>query len=169
MCAGCVMSGLLISGCQRGVNIREELVRADEGMWIPGPFSPAEMRVHPLTHAEMVGDKERVVLHVEVRDGWGDTIKGVGRVTVRMSRAGSGSSIGDSGTKWEIDLTDLATNVSYFDSVTRTYKFVLTGLPSWFAVDERGRLRVSFHTARSDGSIKTLQDEFEIVRVAMDQ
>jgi len=124
-----------------------------------------EMRVHPLTHVEKVGDRERVVLHVEIRDGWGDTIKGVGRVTVRLRKSGS-VTIGQGGVKWDIDLRDLATNVSYFDSVTRTYRFVITGLPGWFVDEGRGRLRVSFHTARADGTIKVLQDDFEILSLS---
>jgi len=155
------------AGCQRGVVIREEVVRAKEGMVLPGPFAPAEMRVHPLTHAEMVEGRVRVVLHVEIRDGWGDTIKGVGRVTVRLRKSGA-STMGESGVKWEIDLRDLATNVSYFDSVTRTYRFVISGLPDWFEVEGRGKMRVLFRTARADGKIESMQDDFEILSVSSD-
>ena len=155
------------AGCQRGVNIREEVTRAQDGMWVPGPFAPAEMRVHPLTHTEKAGDSERVVLHLEIRDGWGDTIKGVGRVTVRLRRSGS-TTIGQSGVKWDIDLRDLATNVSYFDSVTRTYRFVITGLPNWFTQQGVGRLRVDFRTARANGDIFSMHDEFEVVRISQE-
>ncbi|MFK7760044.1 MAG: hypothetical protein AB8C13_08860 [Phycisphaerales bacterium] len=153
-------------GCQRGVSIREEVSVGEDGMWIPGPFAPAEMRIHPLSHFEQVGDDSRIVLHMEVRDGWGDTIKGVGRVTVRLRRSDA-LTMGTSGVRWDIDLRNLATNVSYFDSVTRTYKFVLSGLPEWFESEGRGRVRVQFQTARTDGSIKAIQDDFEIVRILM--
>jgi len=155
------------AGCQRGVVIREEVVRAEEGMVRPGPFAPSGMRVHPLTHAEVVDGDVRVVLHMEVRDGWGDTIKGVGRVTVRLRKSGA-STIGESGVKWEIDLRDLATNVSYFDSVTRTYRFVISGLPGWFADEGRGKIRVLFRTARADGKVESLQDDYEILFVPSD-
>ncbi len=155
----------LSSGCGREVRvIREEVESAEEGMVRPGPFSPTEMRIHPLTHFEMVGDQERIVLHMEIRDGWGDTIKGVGDVQVNLRQSGS-TALGENGARWDIDLRDLATNVSYFDSVTRTYRFVLSGLPGWFAVDGRGRVRVNFRTGRADGTIKVLQDEFEILSV----
>ncbi len=157
-------SSLLPAGCQRGVVIREEVVRADEGMYLPGPFAPAMMRVHPLTHSEIYDGQTRVVLHVEIRDGWGDTIKGVGRVSVRLRRSGA-STIGETGVNWDIDLRDLATNVSYFDSVTRTYRFVITGLPDWFEVEGRGKMRVLFRTARADGTIESLQDDFEILSI----
>lgn len=166
---GAGLLGLLaLSGCYQGVNIREEVTRAEDGMWVPGPFAPTEMRIHPLTHAEVFGEQERLIVHMEIRDGWGDTIKGVGRVTIRFRKSGA-TTIGESGVKWDIDLRDLATNVSYFDSVTRTYKFVLTGLPDWFAVDGRGRMRLSFHTARTDGTIKTLQDDFEVLSVSVSE
>ena len=154
-----------MTGCQRGVVIREEVVRAEEGMVRPGPFAPAMMRVHPLTHTEVFDGQTRVVLHVELRDGWGDTIKGVGRVSVRLRRSGA-STIGETGVNWDMDLRDLATNVSYFDSVTRTYRFVITGLPDWFAVEGRGKMRVLFRTARADGTIESFQDDFEILGVA---
>ena len=155
---------LSLTGCQRGVVIREEVVQADEGMVRPGPFAPTTMRIHPLTHVEMVEAGERIVLHVEVSDGWGDTIKGVGDVQVNLRQSGA-RSLGQSGIRWDIDLRDLVTNVSYFDSVTRTYRFVLTGLPVWFTAEGRGRVRVLFRTGRADGSIEVMQDEFEIVRV----
>ena len=158
---------VVVAGCQRGVVIREEVVEADEGMVVPGPFAPTEMRIHPLTHAEAVGVNGQIVLHVEVRDGWGDTIKGIGDVQVRLRRSGA-TTLGESGTKWDIDLRDFSTNVSYFDSVTRTYRFVLTGLPDWFTLEGRGRLRVLFRTARADGSIEVFQDDFEIVSVITD-
>lgn len=163
----CVLlqSVLLVGGCQRGVVILEEVERAGEGMVRPGPFAPAEMRIHPLTHPETVGDRERIVLHMEVRDGWGDTIKGVGAVTVRLRRAGV-SAVGQDEIKWDIDLRDLTKNVSYFDSVTRTYRFVITGLPSWFTEQGTGRLRVDFRTARANGDIFSMHDEFEVVRIA---
>lgn len=157
------LAGCLV-GCQRGVVIREEVIEADEGMVVPGPFAPTAMRIHPLTHTEADGESSRIVLHVEVRDGWGDTIKGVGDVQVHLRRSGS-ATIGESGIKWDIDLRDLTTNVSYFDSVTRTYRFVLSGMPDWFAIEGRGKLRVQFRTARGDGSIEVFQDEFEIERV----
>lgn len=169
MCVtGLAMAGVMMcssAGCQRGVVIREEVVEADEGMIRPGPFAPSQMRIHPLTHVETLGDGERIVLHVEVRDGWGDTIKGVGDVQVNLRRSGA-ALLGQGGVKWDMDLRDLATNVSYFDSVTRTYRFVLSGLPAWFTSEGRGRVRVLFRTGRADGSIEVMQDDFEIVRVS---
>jgi hypothetical protein len=160
----CIAPIVVIVGCQRGVVIREEVIEADEGMVVPGPFAPTVMRIHPLTHTETVEESERIVLHVEIRDGWGDTIKGIGDVQVHLRRSGS-STIGETGTKWDIDLRDFSTNVSYFDSVTRTYRFVLSGMPDWFAHEGRGRIRVLFRTARADGSIEVFQDEFELLSV----
>lgn len=164
----CVLGAVVVStGCNRVVSIREEVTEADDGMVRPGPFSPAEMRIHPLTHVEPIGTKKRIVLHIELRDGWGDTVKGIGDLSVHLRKSGS-VSLGQGGTKWDIDLRDFEVNVSYFDSVTRTYRFVLSGLPEWFDTEGRGRLRVQYRTGRSDGSIKSMQDDFEILNVSSD-
>jgi len=164
---GVLLACVCVAGCNRVVNIREEVVAADEGMVRPGPFAPTEIRIHPLTHVELVGDQKQVVLHVEVRDGWGDTIKGIGDVKVLLRRSG-GASIGENRQQWDIDLRDFKTNISYFDSVTRTYRFVLGGLPDWFLSDGRGRVRVLFRTGRADGTVEVLQDDFEIVVINSD-
>ncbi|MBO6512539.1 MAG: hypothetical protein JJ974_01065 [Phycisphaerales bacterium] len=164
LAAGVLGAITLSAGCNRVVSIREEVTEADDGMVRPGPFAPSEMRIHPLTHVESVGDVKRIVLHMELRDGWGDTVKGIGAMSIQLGRSGS-ASIGQSGTRWDIDLRDFETNVSYFDSVTRTYRFVLSGLPDWFTADGRGRLRVQYRTGRTDGSIESMQDDFQLLDI----
>ncbi len=158
---------VLIPGCQGSVIFREQVVRTDDLLAVPGPFRPSVMRVHPLTHTETRADGEAVmVLHVELKDPWGDTVKGVGQVQVQLRRASTTSTIGDRGTRWDLDLRKIEENVTYFDSATRTYRVVLGGLPDWLdesvlAGDpEPARVRVLFHTAKADGEPVVLQDEF---------
>lgn len=166
---GAGIAGLLSlsGGCKNGVYFQEQVVRTDDMLAVPGPFRPAAMRVHPLTHTEL-GTKgtPELILHVELKDPWGDTVKGVGQMQVQLRRGASGTTIGDPGTRWDIDLRDIEENISYFDSATRTYRVVLGGLPGWLAQavqngqETDARLRVLFRTSKADGEAVVLQDEY---------
>ena len=154
-------------GCQGSMIFREQVVRTDDLLAVPGPFRPTAMRVHPLTHTETRGDGEPVmVLHVELKDLWGDTVKGVGQVQVQLRKASTTNTIGHRGTRWDMDLRDIETNISYFDSATRTYRIVLGGLPDWLdqsirdGAPDPSRVRVLFRTSKVDGEAVVLQDEF---------
>lgn len=158
---GLILLGF-VAGCSRVQIVREQVVRTEEGLAVPGPFAPRVMRVHPLTHTEVDNqDQARIVLHVELKDSWGDTIKGVGALQVQLRGSESQERM-----RWDIDLRDLDSNVGYFDSATRTYRVVLGGLPDWLdsAVrtgdGSRGRIRVLFRTAMADGEAVVLQDEY---------
>ncbi len=164
-------AGLLAlpGGCRNGIYFQEQVVRTEDMLAVPGPFRPAAMRVHPLTHTELGARGEaELILHVELKDPWGDTVKGVGQMQVQLRRGGSGSTIGDAGTRWDIDLRDIEENVSYFDSTTRTYRIVLGGLPAWLDAAVRGgeetdsRVRVLFRTSKADGEPVVLQDEYQM-------
>ncbi len=157
----------VLAGCQGSVIFQEQVVRTDDLLAVPGPFRPSAMRVHPLTHTETRSDGEPVmVLHIELKDPWGDTVKGVGQVQVQLRKATSTTTIGDRGTRWDIDLRDIEINISYFDSATRTYRIVLGELPDWLdqslraGSPEGARVRVLFRTAKADGETVVLQDEF---------
>ena len=154
-------------GCQGSIIFREQVVRTEDLLAVPGPFRPSTMRVHPLTHTETRADGAAVmVLHVELKDPWGDTVKGVGQVRVQLRRASATSTIGNRGTRWDMDLREIEENISYFDSATRTYRIVLGGLPDWLEESvlagdpEPARVRVLFRTAKADGEAVVLQDEF---------
>jgi len=145
----------------------EQVVRTKDLLAVPGPFRPATMRVHPLTHTEINGDGQPVmILHVELKDLWGDTVKGVGQLQVQLREQSTKSTIGNLGTRWDIDLRDIEVNVSYFDSATRTYRIVIGGLPEWLgdsvkAQEAAGaRVRVLFRTSKADGEVVVLQDEY---------
>lgn len=165
--AAVVVGGLALvaAGCSRVQIVREQVVRTEDGSAVPGPFGPKVMRVHPLTHTEIDSAGEtRIVLHVELKDSWGDTVKGVGRLQVQLR--GDGAAAGSERMRWDVDLRGLDANVSYFDSATRTYRVVLGGLPGWLDAAVRGgdgssgRIRVLFRTAQADGETVVLQDEY---------
>lgn len=152
---------LLMSGCNGTPIFQEQVVRTDDLLAVPGPFRPAVMRVHPLTHTEINGDGDSVmILHVELKDPWGDTVKGVGQIQVQMRRGNALREVGNRGTRWDVDLRDIEINVSYFDSATRTYRIVIGGLPGWVGDGDGASVRVLFRTAKADGETVVLQDEY---------
>lgn len=137
------------------------------------PFSPANVRIHPLTHVEAAAKGSFVVLHLEIKDRYGDSIKWLGSAKVKLYQPGSastGEAIETEALAWDITETNTADgNARVFDPATRTYRVRLEA-PAWVArVLERDpsadrmpwlRLRVSF-TPREGG---VLSDEFVIHR-----
>lgn len=156
-----------LTACQpAGVVVREQVVRTEDALVLPGPFAPKAMRIHPLTHAEVDAEGDpRVVLHVELKDAWGDTVKGIGRVQARLWRD---SASGEDTTRWDIDLRALGQNDEFHDPATRTYRIVLAGLPAWFGeavksgAGDPARMRVLFLTSEVNGVPVVLRDEFTI-------
>lgn len=165
---GCVLGVIgALSGCNSRFIFQEQVVRTDDLLAVPGPFRPVVMRVHPLTHTEIGSNGEAVmILHVELKDPWGDTVKGVGQLQVQLRKQSATSMVGNRGTRWDVDLRDIEVNVSYFDSATRTYRIVIGGLPGWLADSVKAneavgaRVRVLFRTAKADGEAVVLQDEY---------
>lgn len=158
---------VLLGACRPGgVVVREQVVRTEDGLVFPGPFAPRAMRIHPLTHAEVDAQgNARIILHVELKDAWGDTVKGVGRVQAQLWRDTLSS---DNATRWDIDLRSLSDNAAFHDPATRTYRIVLSGLPIWLndAVRDNtpatARLRVLFLTADVNGTPIVMRDEMTI-------
>ena len=136
------------------------------------PFSPESMRLFPLTHAEVSARGEAVlIVFIEMRDHWGDTVKGTGSLELRLTRA-SGEPAGATGSVWAIDLSDLARNAALYDPSTRTYRFALDGLPGWLSALVRGGgaippgvwLEAYLRTVGPDGAPETLRDRMDLGR-----
>lgn len=164
--AACGAIAIGLAGCARPGSIE---TRAGGASDVGGPFAPASMRVYPLTHLERGDDGVvRLVLHLEMRDRWGDTVKGVGRLQVQLLRGGDlGSGAGRDERVWEVDLRDPETNALYFDPATRTYRVQLADLPDWAAarVDGGGsgvRLLAVYTTPGPDGTTRYLRDEYTL-------
>ncbi|MCW5754463.1 MAG: hypothetical protein KIT24_07145 [Phycisphaeraceae bacterium] len=143
-------------------------------VWEPGaiaawPFAPVQMHLHPLTHMERGPDgATMIVCHVELLDHWGDTAKGVGKLTIQLFRPTGGSratAVGDM--IWHIDLDDPQFNASMYDPSTRTYRLQLGGLPDWAipsGSDYRSRLllRAKFVGQGPDGTVREMTSELSI-------
>ncbi|MEM7755173.1 MAG: hypothetical protein AAF297_06015 [Planctomycetota bacterium] len=176
---GCARRGG--GGESRAIGGAGELGPTDvRGLTELGPFAPDSMRVYPLTHVEAgEGEDPRIVLHLELRDRWGDTVKGTGRVRVRLYRGDATGGLAGAAQQrqelvWDVDLTDLRLNASLFDPSTRTYRVVLGELPEWadaFAeggpggnegVGQAVTLVVVWVGRDADGEVVSLRDVYRL-------
>ena len=139
---------------------------------VAGPFAPAALSIHPLTRVDR-DDKGVVwiICHVELRDAWGDPCKGTGKLQVQLYKpvGGRASGLGSQELTWDIDLSALDKNASFYDPPTRTYRFALQNAPAWVADvldpnnhEARVRLRAVLSTTGPKGEPKFLQDEYTI-------
>ncbi len=153
------------------------------------PFAPTSLRVHPLTQLDVNAQKAdgspdptpRIVLHVEMRDAFGDTVKALGTLRAELYAPGArvrASGPGAEGMEvriadWEQPaLRDAAQNARRFDQATRTYRIQLGGtakLTEWAKAATTGpagwlKLKVMFATLDADGDALTLVDEFVLQR-----
>lgn len=160
-----VLPAIFLSGCVSGDGTAKGPIHTPPaGAVVASPFSPAGMRLMPLSNFEVTPDGEpRVLVFFEFLDQWGDTVKGAGGLELRV-RAG-----GDS-VEWEIDLADLERNASLYDPSTRAYRLALSDLPGWLGAIGRGdsgssgsvELEAYFRTIGSDGSAVVLRDRLSI-------
>lgn len=108
------------------------------GPLFDSPFAPVSLRIHPLTHvdtAKTAGGPSIIVLHVELRDRWGDTAKGCGKFAVLLYKPGTGVAPGleTQELKWDVpNFDEPNANMSMYDAATRTYRIQLEA-PEWVA------------------------------------
>jgi hypothetical protein len=144
------------------------------GTVVNWPFVPRSLRIHPLTHMDISvdGGESVLVLHAELRDRYGDSVKGLGRMRVELSRSVTGSIApgAESRAAWDVtDMDEPESSSRRYDPATRTYRVPLR-TPAWvtrWMLDERERrggpqrltLRVSFTPTVGSGG-RVLTDEF---------
>jgi hypothetical protein len=127
---------------------------ADAATFAPGAFDPTSIRIHPLTQIDpgagggggADGGKGGcgIAMHVELRDRFGDAVKGLGTLRVQLYKpggVGGAAGVGNPGTirpgletqelSWDVpQLADPEQNSLRYDPVTRTYKIPLV-VPAW--------------------------------------
>lgn len=142
------------------------------------PFRPTALRIHPLTHIDAARpgapDKAFIVLHFELKDRFGDAVKGLCTLSVELDKPGAGVTPGMESREltWDVpELADPQGNVDRFDPPTRTYRIVLSGpkwVSDWVALPAAQRkdapnwlrLRAVVRLVGEDG--KVLDDEYVI-------
>ena len=89
----------------------------------------ARLVVHPLTRVGTDGEgKPAIIVHLEVRDEFGQSIKALGVVRVELLKPG-GFGVDR---EWVADLRSARANAQMYDDlVTRTYMLPLGGVPEW--------------------------------------
>lgn len=156
---------------------------AGETRLTPGPalnpFAPASVRLYPLTHAQPMGPGGRPVLvvHVEVKDAWGDSIKAAGEMVVRVAPLSGWGAAREGETRepsrWRIDMIDAELNSAWFDPATRTYQVRLSNLQTWMeegirqgagkdGSDRTLRITAEFTALNAEGQVKTFYDELDL-------
>jgi hypothetical protein len=166
----CVGAGVLAGCINTENNPDRPIATPPAGSVVASPFSPAGIRVLPLTHFERTDEHgTRVLLFFEMLDQWGDTVKGAGSLEVRLSLPTSSAGADGENAVWEIDLADLRRNASLYDPSTRAYRLALRELPAWaLAVADGGTesgvvgIEVFFRTVGADGRAAVLRDRFEL-------
>lgn len=162
----------VLSGCQ--TTTRVPASGAVGELW--NPFAPASMRVYPLTHLDRDDNgRARIVAHLDLRDAWGESVRGVGMLRIMLYRPASELSgrLDEQELAWDIDLNDLELNTSFYDRATRTYRVPLAGVPTWVeemvvaqesgrSLDRRLRLVTTLETLGPRGAERFLRDEFLI-------
>lgn len=111
----------------------------------PNPFTPVSLRIHPLTHVDSLpgrpGGSCVIVLHFELKDRYGDSVKAPGLVRVELAKPAQGALAGMESREltWEMpEFINADENFKRFDSPTRTYRVTL-GAPSWVCQDAGAR------------------------------
>lgn len=91
--------------------------------------SGVRLVVHPLTRVGTDSEgKPALIVHLEVRDAFDQSVKALGVVHVDLLKSG-GSGVER---EWVVDVRDAKTNaLMYDDLVTRTYTLPLGGVPQW--------------------------------------
>jgi hypothetical protein len=180
-------TALTFSGCGWMAGSRQTAGQrspaAGETRLTPGPtlnaFAPAAVRLYPLTHAQPTGPGGRPVLvvHVEVKDGWGDSIKAPGELVVRVAPLSGWGAAREGETRepsrWRVDMIDAELNSAWFDPATRTYQVRLSNLPTWMEEgirqgagkdgnDRSLRITAEFTALNAQGLVKTFYDELDL-------
>jgi hypothetical protein len=112
-------------------------------------FEPVALRVHPLTHVDTADDDCMLIAHVELRDAYADSVKGLGDLVIEAE--------GPTGERvaWDIPgMLDPQANTRRFDPPTRTYRLPLrcpAWVRSWAALPRGTPLIVKARLTRPDG------------------
>lgn len=150
----------------------------------PHPFDPVSLRIHGLTHIDPTGpkvepDQSLLVLHFELKDRYGDTVKGLGPLKIELYKPGAGVAPGieTQALSWALpDFADPDANAARFDTATNTYRIPLIAgrwADQWLdpandAVRERApawlKVRATLSSKDADGLPVLLADEFVIQR-----
>jgi hypothetical protein len=167
LCLTLLVPGCIQTGRQKDLPVANDVI-------VAYPFAPTALRIHPLTHVESgweragaAPERSQLILHLELLDRYGDSVKGLGVLKVELFRpaATAGPGMESQDLSWDVPGMELPeANTRRFDMATRTYRVPLVA-PTWLAEvsskGERLRVRVTMRTPGQDGE-RVLEDEYLI-------
>lgn len=157
LAAGALMAGAL-AGCGAQLKGAGAVRSADaaRGLGVSGAcaFEPVLLSVHPLTRLTRSPDGTgRADVHFELFDRFGHPVKGLGNVLVEaLTRpmAAVGGAGGEQLGLWGADLSVPRTNADAYDPVTRTYRLMVSEIPTAVWLDETVEVLVRFMPTDND-------------------
>lgn len=133
---GCQFKGDGVATNQRA---NGQLGDSDD-LWLP---TPHRIRIYPSSRFVITDNRPALEARVELQDVMGDSIKAAGFFHLELLEHTQQKLY-----SWDIPIQKLKDQEDYFESVTRTYRFVLR-LDRELAADDQLTLAVSFR--RQDG------------------
>lgn len=150
---------------------------------VSNPFAAQTLQIHPLTQIDpnprmpdgTPDPRPRILLHLELKDRYGDTVKALGTFHAELFKSDGGlaQSMEERVMDWtEQAFLDPVSNTGRFDPATRTYRIALTG-PAWLSqwksqvsppVGSQLRLRVTYSTTDQTGAPLVLESTYVFTR-----
>lgn len=120
---------------------------APQDIWQP---VPRRVRIYPSSRFILTEQRPALEARVELQDDMGDSVKAAGTFHLELLKESVGGRdvMQDKLYSWDVPMTTIEDQQSYFESVTRTYRFVLR-LDNQIKPDEQLVLSIIFR--RSDG------------------
>ncbi len=148
--------------------------RYEGGAQAIAPFGPVAARVHPLTRFARHADGYPIlIVHVELRDAWGESVKALGDLEVQLyGPSGPGATTPNvQHLVWDVDLSTIDGYLRHWDRATRTFRLQLRDVPDWMGQamtadrpDPASRfiIRALFTIREDQEPLVVLEDELEI-------
>ncbi|MFG0248401.1 MAG: hypothetical protein ACF8OB_05895 [Phycisphaeraceae bacterium JB051] len=122
-------------------------------LWQP---TPHDVRIYPSSRFILTEQRPALEARVELKDEMGDSLKaaGVFHLELLKETGARRQAMQEKLYSWDVPLNSIVDQQSYFDSVTRTYRFVLR-LDREIAPDDQLVLAITFK--RPDGALLKTQ------------
>ena len=146
-------------GCQftgDGVTPKNQAATATseaQALWQP---KPQDVRIYPSSRFILTEQRPALEARVELKDEMGDSLKSAGSFHLELLKETGArrQAMQEKLYSWDVPLNTIADQQSYFDSVTRTYRFVLR-LDRQISPDDQLILAITFK--RLDGALLKTQ------------
>jgi hypothetical protein len=157
------LCGVMVFGAISGCAFKGESVvssnpveSSDEsvaGYWQPLPH---DVRIYPSSRFILTEQRPALEARVELKDDMGDSLKAAGSFHLELLKETGNrrQAMQEKLYSWDVPLKTIADQQAYFDSVTRTYRFVLR-LDREISPEDQLALAITFK--RLDGTLLKVQ------------